>query len=138
MIKFKRLIEAAITPTRSTPLAAGFDLYSTYGYTLKPGQRHTFKTGIAWAAPAGFVGLVKPRSGLAHKHGLDTMAGVIDADYRGDIGVILINHGDQPYTVHPGDRIAQFVVCEHMWEAVEVDNLDDTERGDSGYGSSGK
>src|SRR6056297_3544273 len=129
MIKFELRNKHAKLPTRATPGSAGFDLYATYGFTLKPGQRHCFDTGVAANIPCGWVGLVQPRSGLALRHGIDTLAGVIDSDYRDSIGAMLINHGNEPYTVAVGDRIAQLVVVPFMGESEQVDSLDDTGRG---------
>lgn len=135
MIKFELRDKRAKLPTRATPGSAGFDLFATYGYTLKPGQRHCFDTGVAMAIPDGWVGLIQPRSGMALRHGIDTLAGVIDSDYRDNVGAMLINHGDEPYTIEPGDRIAQLVVMLFMGESEQVDSLDGSERG--GYGSTG-
>ncbi len=135
MIKFELRNKHAKLPTRATPGSAGFDLFATYGFTLKPGQRHCFDTGVVADIPYGWVGLVQPRSGLALRHGIDTLAGVIDSDYRDSFGAMLINHGDKPYTVAVGDRIAQLVVVPFMGESEQVDSLDDTGRG--GYGSTG-
>lgn len=135
MIKFELRNKHAKLPTRATPGSAGLDLFATYGFTLKPGQRHCFDTGVVAAIPDGWVGQVQPRSGLALRHGIDTLAGTIDADYRGNIGAMLINHGDEPYTVKVGDRIAQLVVVPFMGESMQADELDETGRG--GFGSTG-
>lgn len=93
MVKFKLLSETATAPTRATEGAAGFDLYCNQHATLQPGVHAVLNTGVAMAIPAGFVGLIWPRSGMAAKHGVDTLAGVIDSDYRGEVRVSLINHG---------------------------------------------
>ncbi len=107
---------------------------------LETGDHAVIPTGIAIALPAGFEAQVRPRSGLAAKHGVTTLnaPGTIDADYRGEIGVILINHGRQPFTVESGMRIAQLVVApvaQAVWQ--ETDSLDETARGDGGFGSTG-
>lgn len=96
-------------------------------------------TGVRMEIPDGCVGLIWPRSGLAAKHGIDTLAGVVDASYRGEIKVSIINHGHEDLEIKPGDRIAQLIIqrCE-LWNCVEVDELSDSERGEKGLGSSGR
>lgn len=129
-------------PHYATPDSAGMDLLSAEDgdVTLVPGARAMIATGIAIALPSGFEAQVRPRSGLAAKHGV-TVAnspGTIDADYRGEIKVILINLGDAPVTLSRGDRIAQMIVApviQATWN--EVSNLDDTSRGAGGFGSTG-
>jgi dUTP pyrophosphatase len=108
---------------------------------LVPGGRALVATGFAIALPAGYEAQVRPRSGLALKHGVTVLntPGTIDADYRGEVGVILINHGDTPFTVRRGDRIAQMVVApvvQVAWQATET--LDETGRGSGGFGSTGR
>ena len=140
MIKFKRLTESAVVPMRQTEGSAGFDIYSDHDLArVHFGQVVVISTGIAVAIPEGFVGLIKPRSGLAVRRGVDTMAGVIDSDYRGEIRVVLTVHSTDivPFRVEPGERIAQLVVVPVMLESIEVTDLDDTERGESGFGSTG-
>jgi dUTP pyrophosphatase len=129
-------------PAYATALSAGMDLLAAVSepVTLEPGQRKLIPTGIAIALPAGFEAQIRPRSGLALKNGISLVnsPGTIDADYRGEIGVIIINHGDQPFTVERGTRIAQMVIARHeraVW--TEVDNLDETARGSGGFGSTG-
>lgn len=129
-------------PSYATALSAGLDLLAavTEPVILAPGQRQLIPTGIAIALPAGFEAQIRPRSGLALKNGISLVnsPGTIDADYRGEIGVIVINHSDQPFTVERGTRIAQMVIARHeraTW--VEVDNLDETARGSGGFGSTG-
>lgn len=129
-------------PAYATALSAGMDLLAAVSepVTLEPGQRKLIPTGIAIALPAGFEAQIRPRSGLALKNGISLVnsPGTIDADYRGEIGVIVINHGDQPFTVERGTRIAQMVIARHeraVW--MEVDNLDETARGSGGFGSTG-
>jgi dUTP pyrophosphatase len=137
-VKIKKLNDKAVMPQWNNR-SAGCDLSSTEDYTLKPGERKLFKTGISVAIPSGFYGRVAPRSGLAYKNGLDVLAGVIDEDYRGDVGVILINLGQEDKGIVAGDKIAQliFEVCARA-EFVEVENLDETDRGAGGYGSTDK
>jgi len=125
-------------PKQATGGAAGFDLQSNEYVILYPGQRLAIPTGFAWAIPLGQVGMIRPRSGLAVRSGIDVLAGVIDADYRGEVAVVLINHGDRPLDIEAGDRIAQMVVQPCMvGVTVECDELPSTERGNGGFGSTG-
>lgn len=129
-------------PAYATPLSAGLDLRANIDepLTLQPLQRALVPTGLSMALPAGYEAQVRPRSGLAVKHGITVLntPGTIDADYRGEVGIILINLSAEPFTIHDGDRIAQMVVarCEQA-ECVGVESLDDTERGSGGFGHSG-
>lgn len=129
-------------PAYATPLSAGLDLRANIDepLTLQPLQRVLVPTGLSMALPAGYEAQVRPRSGLALKHGITVLntPGTIDADYRGEVGIILINLSAEPFTIHDGDRIAQMVVarCEQA-ECVSVESLDDTERGSGGFGHSG-
>ncbi|MDG1252799.1 MAG: dUTP diphosphatase [Schleiferiaceae bacterium] len=130
-------------PEFATTGSAGMDLRAHLDsvITLSPGERRLIPTGLHLALPPGWEAQVRPRSGLAYKHGVTVLnsPGTIDADYRGDVGVILINHGHEPFDVAPGDRIAQLVVARYErfdWQTVE--NLDETQRGDGGFGHSGK
>lgn len=138
MIKFKLNDPAAIMPTRGTEHSAGFDLYSTKSFDLRPNVRHSYPIGVSCAIPDGWCGMIYPRSGLAVKQGLDKLAGLIDSDYRGDIHAVLYNSGDEVIEIKAGDRIAQMVVVPYMGDAVLVDDLDDTDRGDGGFGSTGR
>ncbi len=129
-------------PAPSTEASAGADLLAavTDPVVLKPGERALIPTGIAIGLPVGFEAQVRPRSGLAAKHGVTILnsPGTIDADYRGEIGVILVNLGEKAFTVSRGDRIAQLVIAavsRAQW--LEVDTLDETERGGGGFGSTG-
>jgi dUTP pyrophosphatase len=127
-------------PAHATAGAAGADLLSAEEATIPPGAIHAVATGIALAIPHGFEGQVRPRSGLALKHGVTVLnaPGTIDADYRGEVKVILINHGSEPFRIARGDRIAQLVVAPVApvhFERVEV--LPDTARGEGGFGSTG-
>lgn len=140
-VLIKRLDKDLPLPTRAHRGDAGADLYAAESVVLAPGERAVVPTGIALALPLGTVGLVHPRSGLAAKHGLSVVntPGTIDADYRGEIKVCLINHDTtEPITIERGMRIAQLVI--QRVELVgfrEVDDLDETERGAGGYGSTG-
>lgn len=138
-IPIKKSNELAKIPTRGSVSAAGYDLYSTEEYTLKPLERKLFKTGLSIAIPPGLYGRIAPRSGLAYKDGLDTMAGVIDEDYRGDVGVILINLGSVEKKIAVGDKIAQ-IIFENYTPATfqETDDLEKTSRGQGGFGSTDK
>ncbi len=129
-------------PKPATDASAGADLLAalTDPVVLEPGGRALIPTGIAIGLPAGFEAQVRPRSGLAAKHGVTILnaPGTIDADYRGEIGVILINLGEAAFTVNRGERIAQLVIAPvSRAEWREVDSLDDTERGSGGFGSTG-
>ena len=130
-------------PAYATPQSAGVDLraHLEEPVVLKPLQRAMIPTGLYIALPAGFEAQVRPRSGLAAKHGITVLntPGTIDADYRGELRVILVNLSDQPFEVVPGERIAQMVIARHEqveWE--QVDELDATERGAGGFGSTGR
>jgi dUTP pyrophosphatase len=140
-IHLRRLDDGLPLPSYAHPGDAGADLHSAVELTLQPGERALVPTGIAMALPEGYVGLVHPRSGLAARHGISIVnaPGTIDAGYRGEVQVCLVNTDrSEPFTVHRGDRIAQLVV--QRVEAatfVEVDTLEDTARGAGGYGSTG-
>jgi len=129
-------------PAYQTPGSAGLDLCAALAESvrLEPGDRRLIPTGIAIALPNGWEAQVRPRSGLALKHGITIVnaPGTIDSDYRGEIGVVLINHGDEPVAITRGMRIAQMIVARHAtvaWD--ERPNLDTTVRGTGGYGSTG-
>ncbi len=137
---FKRLLDHGLPiPSRGSDFAAGLDLQSAEETIIEPGQRKLIKTGFAVQLPEGHYGRIAPRSGLAYKHGIDILAGVIDIDYRGDIGCILYNTSTTPFSVHVGDKIAQLIVeaCSYP-ETLEVEDLPATTRGGGGYGSTGK
>jgi dUTP pyrophosphatase len=143
-IKITRLAHGAdlALPSYESAQAAGMDLRAAVGETLElgPGKRALVPTGIAIALPAGFEAQIRPRSGLALKHGITCLntPGTIDADYRGEVGVILINHGEETFEISRGERIAQMVIAlvtQGVWQ--EVNNLDETGRGAGGFGSSG-
>lgn len=127
-------------PAYATDGAAGMDVLAAEDVALAPGARHAVATGLAVAIPHGFEIQVRPRSGLALKHGISVpnTPGTIDSDYRGEVKVILINHGTEPFAIHRGDRIAQLVlapVTRASW--LPVDELDETARGEGGFGSTG-
>ena len=136
----KKLDPSAVMPTRANSTDAGYDLYAIEDVEIGPVNQKLVKTGISMAIPKGYVGLIWPRSGLAYKHGLDVFAGVIDAGYRGDIGVILYNSKvDQHYKVKKGERIAQILFQKvEGFDLVETSDLDDSERGTGGFGSTGR
>ena len=129
-------------PKYQTELSAGMDLYANIDepITLKPLERTLVKTGLFISLPKGYEAQVRPRSGLAFKNGITVLntPGTIDADYRGEIRVILVNLSADDFTINDGDRIAQLVIAKYetaIWK--EVENLDETERGEGGFGSSG-
>ncbi|MFN3990455.1 MAG: dUTP diphosphatase [Erythrobacter sp.] len=141
-VKLKRLPhgEGLPLPAYATPGAAGMDVVSAEDVVIAPGARHPVATGLALAIPEGFEIQVRPRSGLALKHGITVpnTPGTIDSDYRGELKVLLINHGAEPFAIARGDRVAQLVlapVVQAEWE--EVDGLDETARGAGGFGSTG-
>jgi len=130
-------------PQFETAQSAGMDLRANIDVpvVLQPGDRALIPTGIAMALPDGFEAQIRPRSGLAYKHGVTVLnsPGTIDADYRGDVGVLLINHGKEPFTVEDGMRVAQMVVAQYsQFEWNEVEDLSSTDRGAGGFGSTGK
>ena len=112
-VKINKLNNSAIVPTRGSVKAAGYDLYATENYVLKPGERKLFKTGLSMEIPSGLYGRIAPRSGLAFKNGIDVLAGVIDEDYRGEIGIILINLGSEDKAITANDKIAQIIFERH-------------------------
>lgn len=129
-------------PKYQTEFSAGMDLYANIDepITLKSLERTLVKTGLFISLPKGYEAQIRPRSGLAYKNGITVLntPGTIDADYRGEIGIILVNLSAQEFTINDGDRIAQMVIAKHenaLWQ--EVDNLDETNRGEGGFGSSG-
>lgn len=129
-------------PAYATPQSAGMDLRANIEdpITLRPLERRIVPTGLYIALPEGYEAQVRPRSGLALKHGITVLnsPGTIDSDYRGEIGVLLINLSGTPFVINAGERIAQMVVTRHeQAELIEVEELDDTERGAGGYGHTG-
>lgn len=138
-IKMKLLSSSSLPPRYSKPGDAGADLFSDEEFTLFGGQQRLVKTGVALEIPEGYFGLVRPRSGLATKHGIGiNTSGVIDSGYRGEISVNLINHSEHMQTFHVGDRIAQIVILPFITARFSaVSQLSDSERGEGGYGSTG-
>lgn len=137
-IRVKALREGARLPQRATPLAAGADLHCLNDIFLGSGERMLVPTGISVEIPVGYYGRIAPRSGLAVRHGIDTLAGVVDSDYRGEVNVLLINLGAEGVTLNAGDRIAQLIIeqaapADYQWSEV----LDQTDRGEGGFGSTG-
>ncbi|XP_068429794.1 deoxyuridine 5'-triphosphate nucleotidohydrolase, mitochondrial isoform X1 [Clinocottus analis] len=139
VLRFAKLSEHATTPTRGSTKAAGYDLYSAYDYSVGPMDKVIVKTDIQIAVPHGCYGRVAPRSGLAVKHFIDVGAGVVDEDYRGNVGVVLFNFSKDSFDVKKGDRVAQ-LVCERICypDLVEQKTLDETQRGAGGFGSTGR
>lgn len=139
VLYFKKMSDRATTPSRGSELAAGYDLYSAENVIIPKQGKALVKTDIAIALPEGCYGRVAPRSSLSWKHHIDVGAGVVDRDYRGNVGVVLFNLSQQDYKVQQGDRIAQLIVERiSIPPLVEVEELDDTARGTAGYGSTGK
>ena len=132
--------DKSFIPDYKSELAAGVDLMAANSGSIESGSRAMVKTGISLELPEGYEAQVRPRSGLAYKQGVTVLnsPGTIDADYRGEIGVILINHGDETFTYKKGDRIAQMVIAPVVQaDFVSVDDLSDTERGAGGFGHTG-
>jgi len=141
-IKIKKLKDNAIIPKYATKDSAGFDLCACIddNITLRKGRSLLIKTGLAIALPEGYEAQIRPRSGLAFKYGVTVLnsPGTIDADYRGEVGVLLINHGHKDFIITPDMRIAQMVIAEYQQASFNVvDNLEDTVRGAGGFGSTG-
>uniref|UniRef100_A0A7S3PX71 Deoxyuridine 5'-triphosphate nucleotidohydrolase n=1 Tax=Chaetoceros debilis TaxID=122233 RepID=A0A7S3PX71_9STRA len=138
ILQVKCLSENAVVPSRGSPLSAGYDLSSAEQTVIKAGGKGIVKTDLSIACPEGTYGRIAPRSGLAVKKFIDVGAGVVDADYRGAVGVVLFNFGDKDFVVKKGDRVAQLVLEKiSMVDAVEVEELSDTKRGTGGFGSTG-
>lgn len=139
IIRFKLLSPDAKLPQYAHADDAGFDIFSIESANLEPGQKHVFKTGLTSQIPQGWFVSFRDKSGLAAKHGLHTMGGVIDAGYRGEWGVILVNNGQEPVAIEKGDKVAQGILQPAEQAMIEqVEELSGTERGDGGFGSTGK
>jgi dUTP pyrophosphatase len=137
-LSFEKLDPKAVLPTRGSQSAAGLDLYSIEAFTLNPKERRLIRTGLAVAIPEGFYGRVAPRSGLATHKGIDVLAGVIDADYRGEIGCLLYNAGEEAVDLPAQTKICQLIIEKIITPtAVWVDGLSNTSRGSGGFGSTG-
>lgn len=126
-------------PSYASEGAAGADVCASETVLISPGERATVRSSLEIEIPAGHVGLIWPRSGLAVGQGIDTLAGVIDSDYRGELCIVLINHGDEAVVIRPGDRIAQLLIqrIEHA-SFVRSDALTRSDRGEGGFGSTGR
>ncbi len=137
-LQVKRLVKHARLPARGSELAAGYDLAASEAGVVAAGGKALVPTGLAIKCPPGTYGRIAPRSGLAVKNMIGVGAGVVDADYRGEVRVVLFNHGPEPFAYKEGDRVAQLVLERIYTPPVEeVDDLDATERGAGGFGSTG-
>lgn len=137
-IKIKKLSADAIIPRYANPSDAGMDFFARENAQVSPGERKLISTGIALAIPPGYVGLIWDKSGIATKFGIKTMAGVIDAGYRGEIKILVHNLSTTPYTFEKGSKVAQLLIQPvEQRSLIVVDELDETERGEGGFGSSG-
>ncbi|KAF7847989.1 hypothetical protein BT93_L2386 [Corymbia citriodora subsp. variegata] len=138
LLRVKKLSEKAFLPSRASPLSTGYDLSSAAEAKVPARGKALVPTNLSIAIPEGTYARIAPRSGLAWKHSIDVGAGVIDADYRGPVGVILFNHSDADFQVKAGDRIAQLIIEKIMTpDVLEVKDLDSTLRGEGGFGSTG-
>jgi len=140
IINVKKLDERAIIPTYKTPGSAGFDIHALHGGSVQAGWRATVDTGLAFEIPEGFEVQIRPRSGLADKHGITVLnsPGTIDSDYRGEIKILIINNGFSRFTWMPGERIAQGILSPVTQGTFHVkEELSETERGAGGFGSTG-
>jgi len=137
-LRIKKLTPEAVLPLKAHPTDAAFDITTNESYTLQPGERHTFTTGIASEFPPEYVALLRDRSSLGSK-GIQVLAGVIDASYRGEWKVVLLNSSSEAYEITAGERIAQcLMVPVPTFEVQEVQEIGETDRGTGGFGSSGK
>lgn len=135
---FKKLDARAVLPTRGSTAAAGLDIYSIETVAIEPGQRALVRTGLAAAIPEGHYGRIAPRSGLALRTGLDVLSGVIDADYRGEIGCLLYNAGDNTINLPAQSKICQLIIEKIITPAaVWAEEISETDRGSGGFGSTG-
>ncbi len=139
VLRYVRLSGNAVAPTKGSKLAAGYDLYSAHDVVIPARGKAVVPTDLQISMPPGTYGRVAPRSGLAAKHHIDVGAGVVDEDYTGNVGVVLFNHAGTEFVVRRGDRVAQ-LVCEKIEhpQLEECKTLEETERGQKGFGSTGK
>ena len=140
-IQFLRLDKDLPLPKKQHPSDAGYDLYAANSTIINPSEQYLMSTGLKMAIPVGYEAQVRPRSGLAAKYGISVVnsPGTIDASYRGEVKVILINHGKEPVPINKKDRIAQLVIQKiPQLDVEEVENLEETVRGEGGFGSSGR
>ncbi|MFW5991235.1 MAG: dUTP diphosphatase [Candidatus Nanoarchaeia archaeon] len=137
-LKIKRLDKNVEKPGYAYEHDAAFDLRASHKEIIKPGEKKVIKTGLQMAIPSGYVGLIWDRSGIAAKHSIHTLAGVIDSGYRGEIGVVMVNLGTEHFNIEKNMRIAQMLIqpVAHP-QITEVENLEESERGEGGFGSSG-
>ena len=139
-VQIQKLCDDAVIPQYAHEGDAGVDLYSRVDYELKPGERYLIPTGLKMAIPHGYEGQVRPKSGLALKSGITVLntPGTVDAPYRGEVGVIVINHDKNSYQIKKGEKIAQMIFNEIKYANFKVvDSLDETTRGEGGFGSTG-
>jgi dUTP pyrophosphatase len=138
VLQYVKLTENALPPTRESPRAAGFDLKSAYNVVIPPGGNESVKTDRAIQLPRGCYGRIALSSGLALHHRINVGGGVVDEDYHGNLCMILFNHSDKPFHIHRGDRVAQ-LICQKIFypNLEEVKELNSTERGNNGFGSTG-
>ena len=137
-VQIKRTHSDAVLPSYAYSGDAGLDIYSCVDAEISAGEKEIVPTGLTIAVPAGHVGFVWDKSGIASKHHIKTMAGVLDSNYRGELKVVLTNLGRATYKIEKGQKIAQLVIQPYIQADIEeVGELDDTERGDAGFGSSG-
>lgn len=138
-VRIKKIDSNAIIPQYSSEDAAGLDFFSNEDYEFQVGETHIIKTGIQMEIPKGYAGLIWDRSGLSSKHSVEKMAGVIDSDYRGEIGIVLHNQSKKSYKISKGDKVAQMLIQKVERVLIkEVDELSETPRGTGGFGSTGK
>jgi dUTP pyrophosphatase len=138
ILSFKKLDERALLPSRGSLYSAGLDLYSIEDLIITPNQRILARTGLAVAIPEHHYGRIAPRSGLALRTGLDVLSGVIDADYRGEIGCLLYNTGDETITLPAQSKVCQLIIEKIITpDPVWADEIDETDRGSGGFGSTG-
>lgn len=138
-VLFKKLRADAVIPKRATTHAAGFDMCAPERVVIEPDQTYWVESGVAMAIPEGYVGLIWPRSGLAYKFGADTLGGVIDADYRAEVKIGLINHGKQPIEIAAGERVCQLIVQPFVGASETVDELPEVNSNRTGgFGSTGR
>lgn len=137
-LKIKKLHKDAVVPHFAKPGDAGMDVYAVESLTLEPDERGVVKTGLSFEFPHGYVVLVWDKSGISTKTGVTTLAGVVDADYRGEVGIAVINLGQESYTFEKGKKVAQILIQKvEQPEIEEVEDLSETSRGDGGFGSTG-
>nr|CAD7206353.1 unnamed protein product [Timema douglasi] len=137
LLKYKKINRNAFSPVRATTFSAGLYLKSPYNCSIQPSCRHLVKINISIILPSGTYGKISPRSSLALHHGVDVLAGVIDEDYRGNICVLLVNHGETVFRIKRSDKIAQLVCIKIDYRRVEyTDSLSNTQREEGGFGSS--